>query len=192
MGRMKSKLCRLLRMDLSVKAADKVRLHLGCDKDYWKGWVNIDVDPAADCDLCVDFMRIGEFFAAQSVSEAAMIHSLSYLSLWQARDLFSELFRLMTPSGKLVIELPDLAKCAQAALARENDLDNYIEAVRGIYAFDIAQLKQRRTYIPYASGWSSWHLELELKRVGFQAVIIGEPQTHGARRWRDTRVEAVR
>ena len=173
-------------------AGAKIRLHLGSGGDYWAGYVNVDADPSATCDLRIDFTRIGEVYPPGSVSEVAMIHSLSYLSLWQARDLFAALHRLFEPGGRLIVEVPDLAKCARAVLDHEHDFTAYLEAVRAIYAFDLSQIERRQPYTPYAFGWSASHLIAELQQAGFREVALLDPQTHGPRPWRDARVEAIK
>jgi hypothetical protein len=184
---------KIKRMWLTLPPSDReVRLHLGCGQDYWPGYVNVDVGADALCDLRMDFTRIDERYPHSSVVEIALIHSLSYLRLWQARDLFTDLYRLLQPRGRLVIELPDLAKCARKALADEGNPSEYLEAVRGLYAFGIDQIDHREMFTPYAFGWSSWHLKQELEKIGFNQVIVCDPQTHERRTWRDTRLEAVK
>jgi hypothetical protein len=169
-----------------------VRLHLGCGAEYWPGYVNVDADPRADSDVCMDFTGVGAAFADASVSEIVMIHSLSYLRLWQARDLFKDLFRLMSQGGKLIIEFPDLAKCARAAIESAGQPEAYLEAVRGLYAFDMSQIVGRAMFTPYAFGWSALHLKGELEHAGFLGVNVCDPQTHERRLWRDSRVEGIR
>lgn len=176
----------------AARAGAKIRLHLGSGGDYWPGYVNVDADPSATCDLRIDFTRIEEVYPPGSVSEVAMIHSLSYLSLWQARDLFAALHRLFEPGGRLIVEFPDLAKCARAVLDHEYDFTAYLEAVRAIYAFDLSQIERRQPYTPYAFGWSASHLIAELQQAGFREVALLDPQTHGPRPWRDARVEAIK
>lgn len=169
-----------------------VRLHLGCGQDYWPGYVNVDMDTASLCDIRMDFTRIGERYPHDSVTEIALIHSLSYLRLWQARDLFTELYRILEPGGRVIFEVPDFAKCAQKALGCEGDLSEYLEAVRGLYAFGMDQIDRREAFTPYAFAWSSWHLKQELEKVGFRQVTVCDPLTHERRAWRDTRLEAVK
>ena len=113
------------------KKDSKVRLHLGCGRDYWAGYVNVDMSFNSGCDLQMDFTKVGEIYPANSVTEVALIHSLSYLRLWQARDLFADLYRILEPGGVVVIELPDLGKCAQKALECRASEAEYLEAVRG-------------------------------------------------------------
>lgn len=168
--------------------ADDIRLHLGCGNEYWDGYVNIDSSTEARCDICLDFSRIGDRFRPGSVSEVVMIHSLSYLRLWQARDLFNDIHRLLKPGGQLILELPDLMKCARKALGNDGNLPDYLEAVRGLYAFDMDQIEKREAFTPYAFGWSGWHLQLELERAGFGQIQITDPVTHGRRLDRDIRV----
>lgn len=174
-------------------AADgRIRLHLGCGSEYRPGWVNVDNQPGSVCDLCLDFVHIGARYPADSVAEIAMIHSLSYLRLWQARDLLADLHRVLEPSGRLIIELPDLAKCCRHVLENEHDPAEYLEGVRALYAFDLDYIKRKKMFTPYAFGWSGEHLEKELEQIGFRSVTLCPPQTHGPRLWRDIRVEAVK
>lgn len=174
------------------KKDGKVRLHLGCGGDYWPGYVNIDLSPNGVCDLQMDFTKIGDIYPSNSVTEVALIHSLSYLRLWQARDLFADLYRILEPGGVVVIELPDLGKCARKALECKTSKAEYLEAVRGLYAFDMEQIKGKEMFTPYAFGWSGWHLEQELSEAGFCHIIVTDPKTHEQRLWRDTRIEAIK
>ena len=174
------------------KKDGKIRLHLGTGEDYWPNWVNIDSSPNAVCDLRMDFTQIRERYDDNSIAEVAMIHSLSYLRLWQARKLFVDIYTLLLPGGRLIIELPDLAKCAIHALKNENNIGEYLEAVRGLYAFDMNQIENCDMFTPYAFGWAGWHLKKELEHIGFVQVMLSEPRTHGPRSWRDIRVEATK
>jgi len=168
------------------------RLHLGCGGEYWPGYVNVDVDPAANADLIMSFTDLPSVCAPSSISEVVMIHSLSYLRLWEAQELFEGLHLVMAQGGRVIIELPDVVKCAAAMTACPEPNDDYIEAIRGIYAFGVDQLINREEFVTYRFGWSGAHLKKELESAGFFDVKIMDPQTHGARTWRDVRIEATR
>lgn len=168
-----------------------LKLHLGCGNELWPGYVNVDRDPASRADIVADFLEIDRFLAPDTVAEVCMIHSLSYLNLWQARDLFLQLHKLIINGGQLIIELPDIGKCAEKLLRSNGDLSDYLEGVRGFYAFDLGQIAKRIAYSPYAFGWSGWHLQQELEDAGFGNVRQLPPQTHG-HPWRDVRVEALK
>lgn len=167
-----------------------IRVNLGCGDDYRQGWVNVDRDPSVQVDIRANLAHVGDFLSKGSVEQIEMIHSVSYLPLWEARDLFAEARRLLRPNGSFVIETPDLRKCAAVLSSVSTNDDLYLEAVRAVYAFDLDQLRQRRRYQPYAFGWSAAHLIGELGSAGFTRVIEAAPQTHGPRPWRDVRVEA--
>lgn len=168
-----------------------VKLNLGCGPMHLDGYINIDGDPNACADFYMDFSALGEAFAKGTVSEVLMLHSLSYLNLWQARDLFATVLGLLAPGGRIVIELPDIEKCARKLLESTEDLPEYLEGVRGVYAFDPSQIVNKSPITPYAFGWSSWHLRKELSEAGFHAIELHPPQFHG-QPWRDIRMEAVK
>ncbi|MEW6323931.1 MAG: glycosyltransferase [Nitrospirota bacterium] len=169
-----------------------LKLHLGCGADHLAGYVNIDADMDAKADLYIDFCNLNRVFSPESVAEGVMIHSLNYLNLWQARSLFRQLHTLLEPGGRLIIELPDLAKCAQRIMQPGQSMVDYLEGVRSIYAFDMSWVENKVVYTPYAFGWSGWHLKRELEHAGFKEVSLHDPQTHGRLLWRDVRVEAVK
>jgi hypothetical protein len=169
-----------------------LKLHLGCGTEHLAGYINIDVKSNAAADLYLDFCRLHRVFSPESVAEAMMIHSLSYLNLWQARKLFKQLYVLLEPGGKVIIESPDLGKCAQRVLLKDQSLTDYLEGVRSIFAFDMSWVTNEVMYEPYAFGWPGWHLKQELEHVGFKEVLLLDPQTHGRLLWRDIRVEAFR
>lgn len=170
----------------------KLRLHLGCGQDYWPGYVNIDADQTAPADVHMDFTHVAERFERNSSEEVVMIHSLGYLNLWQARELFRDVHALLVEGGTFVVETPDLAKCAAAISMHENDLPSYLEAARAIYGFDLQYIQRRARFRPYAFGWSWWHLQRELHEAGFAEVAVMAPQTHGPALWRDMRIVAVK
>ena len=182
----------LRRPPLARREQRGLKLHLGCGEVHLDGYINIDATKSEKVDLCVDIRQIHTVFRPGSVTEVLMIHVLSYLNLWEARVFFRHVHQILEPGGRLIIETPDVAKCAHRLVASEGNNPAYLEAVRGIYAFDMGQIESRETYTPYAFGWSAWHLTHELADAGFRDTRICEPQTHGPRPWRDIRVEATK
>jgi SAM-dependent methyltransferase len=168
-----------------------VKLNLGCGPMHLEGYINIDGDPHACADFYMDFSEVGTAFAKQSIAEVLMLHSLSYLNLWQARELLATLHGLLRPGGRLVIELPDIENCAKKLLESSGNLTEYLEGVRGVYAFDPTQIANKSPITPYAFGWSAWHLRQELLAAGFHSTSLHPPEFHG-QLWRDIRMEAVK
>lgn len=169
----------------------QIKLNLGCGPMHLDGYINIDGDPRACADFYLDFSELEDTFSAGSSSEILMIHSLSYLNLWQARNFFGVAHRLLMPGGKLIIELPSIEKCADHLIKSQGDLQAYLEGVRGVYAFDLSEITNKIAFTPYSFGWSAWHLEQELHAASFSDVVVGEPQFH-QQPWRDIRVEATK
>lgn len=170
-----------------------IKLNLGCGKMYLNGWINIDIDKEILSDLTIPFTDIGKHFNNNTIDEVMMLHSISYLNLWEARLFFIDLFAIMKNNGRLILEFPDIVKCSHFLIKNNgNNFDNYIEAVRGIYAFDLEQIKNRNNYIPYAFGWSALHISKELRNAGFSKISIENPKTHGELLWRDTRIVAIK
>jgi predicted SAM-dependent methyltransferase len=167
-------------------------LHLGCGEVYLPGWVNIDANPRVVADVICDFQSIGTKYDAGSVSKIKMVHSISYLRLWEAQVFFKTCYRLLHTGGKFILEFPDIAKCAKIIVEHDgSDYTQYLESVRAFYAFDMEQIKCKKLYQPYAFGWSAEHIRQELLNAGFSIIDIKDGTTHG-RPWRDTNVEATK
>lgn len=172
-----------------VEGKANLKLNLGCGQMYLPGWVNIDLDQNVKPDLLCGFNDLHHHFEKHSVDEILMLHSISYLRLWEARDFFKRTNEILKVGGTLTLEFPDLVKCAKVVTSA-NDLDQYLEGVRGIFAFDLDQIKKKESFGTYSFGWSSWHIKKELLEMGFKEVQILDPETHGKRNWRDTRIIA--
>ena len=169
-----------------------LRLNLGCGSEHMNGWVNIDVSANTVADFLMDFKELKNIFKPASVDEIMMIHSISYLRLWEAQDLFGDVYSLLKFGGKYILEFPDIVKCSAHLLKHENNIEEYLEGVRGIYAFGIHQIARKENFYTYAFGWSSWHIKHELLHAGFVSVEIRDPETHNQLLWRDTRIEAIK
>ncbi len=167
-----------------------VRLHLGCGADHWPGWVNVDASASSAADVVMDMRALATRFPRASVREVALVHSLQYLRLAEARDLFRALFELLEPGGRVAIECPSAESAARKLLSSEGDPAGWLEGVRALHSFGLDDLAARRAFAPGAFAWSPWHLRLELEGAGFAEVREKPAETHVA--WRDFRMEARR
>ena len=171
--------------------ARNLSLHLGCGDEHLPGWVNIDSSPDARADLHIDVRRLPDYFAPGSVSNVLLVHVLGYLRLWEARKLLRDLHVLIHPGGELVLEQPDLAKCCERVLSLRDvprdTLGEYLEGVRGIFAFALEQDDAQQPYVPYAFGWTGAHLTYELSVAGFGDISAQPGLMHGYA-WRDIRI----
>lgn len=169
------------------------KFHLGCGGDYLKDWINIDVNKFSTADIVCDFKYLNKYFPNDSVSVIKMIHSISYLRLWEARDFFAMCFKLLKKNGTLILEFPDIVKCAKLLIENEKtNFENYILGTRGIYAFSLRELELKKKNVPYTFGWSAHHIENELLKTGYSFVKITDLEKHGKLDYRDTRIEAIK
>ena len=178
-----------------LKSKNPVRLHIGCGHDYLDGWVNIDQNKKVRADLYMDIRKIRRFCPENSVDELLMVHVISYLRFWEARDFLSDCLACLKKGGRIVIEAPDIHKLAREILAA-GPLEapaaerKYMECMRAVYAFNMEQISNKEDFTTYAFGWSAEHLALEMKRLGFTNIRVLPPQCHDKLPWRDFRIEA--
>jgi len=193
---MKKGYFRIRNTHLPLKNSIKVfsKLNLGSGETYLEGYLNIDLDPNRKIDLLMNFTEVPEILTDDSIEEVLMIHSLSYLTEWDAKKLLSELRIKLRNEGRLIIEFPDSFKCSNLLLKTSKNLDaiEYMEAVRGFYAFGIEDYYNKNDYHPYKFGWCEEYLIYILLELGYTKAWGEEPQTHGARTWRDSRVIALK
>jgi hypothetical protein len=97
---------------------------------------------------------------------------------------------LLKPSGRLIIETPNLEQAIKKIIDAGSNFNDHLEGVRAFHAFGIDQLEKRERYIPYSFSWSPTHLVKELQSVGYENVSVLPAKHHSP--WRDMRVEALK
>ena len=177
---------------MTHKYLDKkyLKLHLGSGADYWNGYVNIDLDPAAKADLHMNVLDLGREFSPDSVSEVVALHALNYLSLWEARVFLKLIYQLLQNEGRLIIETVNLEKALEKIRENNENLDEYIEGVRALHGFGLDHMQAKAFFTANKFSWTPWHLKRELEQAGFTNVQISSPQSHVS--WRDMRIEAIK
>jgi predicted SAM-dependent methyltransferase len=91
--------------------SQNLKLHIGCGKNHFDGWINIDVHPAP---LALNVLR-GLPFADASVRYVFVSHLLEHL--FYPRDVkpfLAELLRVLAPGGIVRIVVPDIEQCIEA------------------------------------------------------------------------------
>jgi len=179
------------RLKSKVTFKSPLKLHLGCSVVYLKDYVNIDISSNSVADLKADFRELYKIYSPETVTEILVVHGISYLRYWECLDFFKQCYILLKKGGKLIIEFPDIEKCSSQLLKSRYNLVEYMEAVRGIYAFDLKQIRNREKFQTYAFGWSAWHLSEELKKTNFTDIVCSTGMLHSYS-WRDSRVEATK
>jgi predicted SAM-dependent methyltransferase len=90
-----------------LKRSDPVRIHLGCGRRVFPGWINTDSNDRHPGILYVDLLGELPFpdnFAHYVFSE----HVHEHLSYKEGLHLLHEIYRVLGPSGVLRLAVPDL------------------------------------------------------------------------------------
>ncbi len=83
------------------------RLHLGCGKNRFEGWINADIDPRAEL---VVFLEKRLPFAEGSLDRIYSEHVLEHVPLTTGMGFLKEAHRALREGGVLRIAMPDLAE----------------------------------------------------------------------------------
>jgi predicted SAM-dependent methyltransferase len=167
-------------------------LHLGCGNIYIDNYINIDISHLTCADKVIDIKKVPSIYSYNTIDEVLMIHSISYLRIWEVELFLSGIFKILKKGGRLILEFPDIQKCSKI-LNESSQIDQqYLEALRAVFAYDNLQVQNKIKYTTYMSGWSSLHIENVLKKAGFSEINILDPIFHEKIIWRDVRIEAIK
>lgn len=170
-----------------------MRINFACGKKKWDGYFNIDavsregVEP--DLVYEMEFDADGELLHSVPLDdgcadELVAAHVIEHFFQWEADAVIAEWKRLLEPGGKIVLELPNIALCAQNLLAGFPDQIT----MWGLYGDG----SHRDPYMCHKFGYTPRTIASLLKRAGFTNIHVLAPQTHMRRTDRDMRVEAIK
>lgn len=157
-----------------------IRLNIGAGNKTIEGFLNLGLDPHHD--IAADIRDLS-MIETNTVAEAVAYHVLEHLWRWEAPMALAEWFRVLTPGGKLAIEMPELLRCARAVLEGHPDRNG----MKGLFGD-----ARGPEFMTHKYCYSEAELKDLLRSVGFIKIKLCIPQTHGKRQWRDMRVECVK
>lgn len=165
---------------MAIPFEPPIRLNIGAGNKVVDGFLNLGLEAHHDIEADI---RDLSMIDSNTVAEAMAIHVLEHLWRWDAPIALAEWFRVLTPGGKLAIEMPELLRCARAVLAPQEDR----KPIQGLFG-------DPRGSELMAHKWCYSEAELKqlLQEAGFIKVKFHNPQTHGKRTWRDMRVECLK
>lgn len=100
-------------------------------------WTNVDIQPRWNPDVLCD-CRDMPMFADGSADCIVIHHGLEHFGLGEADECIKECFRILAPSGSLIVTVPDLMRLAKARIRREIDDYTYCVNLYGAYMGDEA------------------------------------------------------
>ena len=170
-----------------------MRLNIGCGRHVLDGWTNIDVQrsPLAKRppEILCDAKTIP--LPGECADEIQAIHLWEHFYLWECDALLAEWRRLLKPGGTLVLELPNLVKCAQ------NIVDDRMKGGKDVDQLGMWGLygdpREKDPYMCHRWAWSPKTLRKFLQERGFRDAREHPTQWHPAgREHRDMRIEAIK
>lgn len=79
-----------------------MKLHLGCGKRLWPGFVNVDLFGEPDVRSDLKALPFGD----ESADEIHAIHVWEHFHIHECEAVMREWMRVLKPGGKLVLEMP--------------------------------------------------------------------------------------
>lgn len=162
-----------------------MKLNIGCGSRRLPGYVGVDAvaREAADIVANADALPMGDGCA----DEVMAIHLVEHFYEWELPAVFSEWARVLRPGGLLVLELPDLRRCAR------NIVEGAVERKPGQLTLwgIFGDPTTKDPFMMHKSGWWFSRLEPVVRAAGFGAIVEKDTMFHPAgRRIRDFRLEA--
>lgn len=170
---------------------DGLRLHVGCGKWIFDGYVNIDVQPSElaprEPDILCDIKAIP--LPDGCAKEVLGVHIFEHIDRWESESALQEWARLLQPGGRLILEMPDLMKCCRNILKGVEGKHPDQMGLWGLYG----DWMLRNPHMMHRWAWTFATLQPLVANCGFVDVVERDTEFHSSgRRVRDFRLEAVK
>jgi predicted SAM-dependent methyltransferase len=169
-----------------------VKVNFACGRQTWKGFYCIDavVHPKATREP--DLLHAFSFDQGRLLNplpleddcadEVHAYHFIEHVYAWEAESVLREFRRILKPQALMVLELPNLKEACRNLLKGDKDQ----MSMWPLYG----DPKTKDVYMCHRWGYTPETITELVRRCGFRSVQVLAPQTHGARKNRDMRVEA--
>lgn len=162
-------------MILTPKTENKTKLHIGCGRNYFNGWINIDNNSdnnITKLDLNLD-LRNPLPFKDDSVDFIYNEHFLEHLTAAEGLKALIEFRRILKPGGILRIAMPDLKDMINLYL-NDNWKSDCAEFLKQ-FGLDFIQTKAEFLNINMRAWGHKWvydweELNRRLREAGFSQI----------------------
>lgn len=89
------------------------KLNLGCGSNKLPGYINIDGEASCKPDLVCNFALEKLPYKSKSIDEIVMFHCIEHISRSLHQRFFTEIWRLLKPTGTLLISYPEFLKAVE-------------------------------------------------------------------------------
>jgi predicted SAM-dependent methyltransferase len=144
-----------------------MKLHLGCGRQYLKGYINIDypnsehtLQKDINADIYGDITKLS--YPSSSIDEIRLHHVFEHFSRPVALALLCRWRNWLIPGGLLRIETPDAMACFKLMLNPLISFNNKQQVMRHLFGSHEAN---------WAIHWDGWYKEkfsITLKTLGFK------------------------
>lgn len=144
-----------------------MKLHLGCGRKKWDGFVNCDLSHSdVDCDIRV------LPFDDDSAEEIHAIHVVEHFFITEIQDVLAEWRRVLKPGGLMVIELPCWDKVVEHI--RKGSPDNFTRWPL------FGEPSTHKGGVPALHKWcySTEEMRRLLDFCGFRNIVSETPKFH--------------
>lgn len=175
-----------------------VKLNLGCGNKLYPakdGWINVDVVTPKEDHFKIDEIpyegnTIGDlpmfhqsllqklqFIEDDCVDEIHGYHIIEHFFRDEVPEVLLEWKRVLKPTGTLVLEQPDVIKCAANFLSGSINGDKTLEYNLGFLGF-YGDGTSKEPYMGHKWGWHFQTLGAELHKAGFEHINEQPAQKH--------------
>lgn len=150
----------------SVPPDVPLKLHLGCGEVFLPGYVNIDL-PLADhtvqsanrATIRADLTTL--HYPAGSIDEIRLHHVFEHFDRPTALFLLIVWHRWLRAGGRLIVEVPDFARCARRYVLAVSTRSR-LKLLRHLFG------SHEASWAIHCDGWDRARFEAVLPRVGFE------------------------
>ncbi len=158
-----------------LNPASPKKLHLGCGRNYFEGWINVDNNTDGNITkLDLNFDLCNKLpFNDNSIDFIFNEHFLEHLSVEQGKRSLTDFLRVLKPGGVMRIAMPDLQKIVMAYL--NDNWKNDGNAFLSQFGLSHVQTKAELLNINFRAWGHKWlydweELERRLREVGAKNI----------------------
>lgn len=163
-----------------------MKINAGCGKRILPGWVNVDL--CQEADIRCDLAAIHKHFVAGSADVIMAIHVIEHLAPSSLPSVLRQFRAILKRGGRLILELPDVVKCARNLLDGKPDQ----MGLWGLYGEPTNETEPAlKLAHVHKWGWTFATLGPVVAEAGFRDVVERQTEYHPVGRdCRDFRLEA--